>query len=46
MELANIILSEIRLRRTKIACSLSYVDYRFETNAVILSDMGECTWEE
>jgi hypothetical protein len=25
-----------RLRRTKIACSPSYVDYRTKTNAVIL----------
>jgi hypothetical protein len=40
-----------RLRRPKIACSPSSVDYRPKTNAVILLDMGhilrgECTWEE
>jgi hypothetical protein len=29
-----------RLRRPKIACSLSYADYRPKTNAVILLDMG------
>jgi hypothetical protein len=29
-----------RLRRTKIACSSSYADYRPKTNAVILLDMG------
>jgi hypothetical protein len=40
MELENIILSEISLRRPKIACSSSYVDYRQKTNAVILLDMG------
>jgi hypothetical protein len=38
----------VRLRRPKIACSPSYVDYKPETNAVILLDMGhtlrgECT---
>jgi hypothetical protein len=36
MELENIILSEVRLRRTKITCSPSYVDYRPKRNAVIL----------
>jgi hypothetical protein len=40
-----------RLRRPKIACSPSYVDYRSKTNAVILLDMGhtlrgECVQEE
>jgi hypothetical protein len=40
-----------RLRRPKIACFLSYVDYRPETNAVVLLDMGhtlkgDCTQEE
>jgi hypothetical protein len=40
MELENIILSEVRLRRPKIACSPLYVDYRPKTNAVILLDMG------
>jgi hypothetical protein len=29
-----------RLRRPKIACSPSYVDYRPKTNAVILLDKG------
>jgi hypothetical protein len=29
-----------RLRRPKVACSLSYADYRPKTNAVILLDMG------
>jgi hypothetical protein len=29
-----------RLRRPKIACSPSYVDYRPKTNAVILLDMA------
>jgi hypothetical protein len=51
MELENIILSEVRLRRPKIACSPSYADYRTKINAVILVDMGhtlkeECVWEE
>jgi hypothetical protein len=51
MELENIILSEVRLRRPKIACSPSYADYRPKTNAVILLDMGhtlrgECAREE
>jgi hypothetical protein len=43
MELENFILSEVsqaRLRRPKLTCSPSYADYRPETNAVILSDMG------
>jgi hypothetical protein len=30
-----------RLRRPKLACSLSYADYRPKTNAVILLDMGQ-----
>jgi hypothetical protein len=30
----------IRLRRPKITCSSSYLDYRLKTNAVILLDMG------
>jgi hypothetical protein len=39
------------MRRPKITCSLSYVDYRPETNAAILLDIGhtlrgECAWEE
>jgi hypothetical protein len=29
-----------RLRRPKITCSTSYVDYSYETNAEILLDMG------
>jgi hypothetical protein len=40
MELENIILSKVRLRRPKITCSPSYVDCRLKTNAVILLDMG------
>jgi hypothetical protein len=40
-----------RLRRPKIACSPSYVDYRPNPNTVILLDMGqtlrgEHTWEK
>jgi hypothetical protein len=52
MELENIILSKVsQVRNAKITCSLSYVDYRPKTNAVILLDMGhtlrgECTQEE
>jgi hypothetical protein len=30
----------VRLRKTKITCSPSYVDYRPKTNAVILLDPG------
>jgi hypothetical protein len=40
MELENIISSEVRLRRPKITCSPSYVDYRPKTNAVTLLGMG------
>jgi hypothetical protein len=29
-----------RLRRPKVICSPSYVDFRLKTNAVILLDMG------
>jgi hypothetical protein len=29
-----------RLRRPKVSCSLSYVEYRPKTNAVILWDAG------
>jgi hypothetical protein len=29
-----------RLRRPKLACSPTYADYRPQTNAVILLDMG------
>jgi hypothetical protein len=39
VELENINLSEIRLRRPNIACFPSYADYRPKTNAVILLDM-------
>jgi hypothetical protein len=40
-----------KLRRPKIACSPSYMDYRPKTNAVILLDTGntlrgECAQEE
>jgi hypothetical protein len=51
IELENIILSKVsKLRKQKLACSLSYVDYRPKTNAVILLDMGhilrgECAQE-
>jgi hypothetical protein len=49
MELENNILAW--LRRPKIICSPSYIDYRPKTNAVILLDMchtlrGECMQEE
>jgi hypothetical protein len=40
MELENIILSEGRLRITKVTCSPSYVDYRPKTNAIVSLDMG------
>jgi hypothetical protein len=36
MELENILLSKVRLRRPKIPCSHLYVNYRPKTNAVIL----------
>jgi hypothetical protein len=39
MELENI-LSEVRLRRPKAACSPSYADFRPKTNAVVLWDTG------
>jgi hypothetical protein len=51
MEL-EIILSKVsQEQKDKIACSLSYVDYRHKTNAVILLDMDytlreECTQKE
>jgi hypothetical protein len=35
MELENIVLSKVRLRRPKAACSPSYADYRPKTNAAI-----------
>jgi hypothetical protein len=40
VELENIILSEVSLRRPKITCSPSYVDYKPKTNVVILLDTG------
>jgi hypothetical protein len=41
MELENIILSEVsQAQKAKITCSLSCVDYRPKSNAVILLDMG------
>jgi hypothetical protein len=40
MEMESIILSEVRFRKPKIACSPSYADYRSKINAVILLDMG------
>jgi hypothetical protein len=39
MEL-EIILNEVRLRRPKLTCSPSNVDYRLIINVVILLDMG------
>jgi hypothetical protein len=40
-----------RLRRPKITCLSSYVDYRLKTNAVVSLDMGhtlrgEHAWEK
>jgi hypothetical protein len=40
MELENIILSKVRLRRSKITCSPSYVDCSPKTNAEILLSGG------
>jgi hypothetical protein len=40
VELENIILSELRLRRPKGVCSRSCVDYRPKTKATILWDTG------
>jgi hypothetical protein len=41
MELENIILSEVaRLRRPKILCPASYVDFRSRANAAVLLDLG------
>jgi hypothetical protein len=40
MELKNIILNEVRLRRPKITCSPSYVDHRPKTNGTILLGTG------
>jgi hypothetical protein len=50
MELENIILSEVRLKRPKIIHSPSNADFRAKANAVILLDMGhtlkgERAWE-
>jgi hypothetical protein len=51
MELEKIILNKVWLRRPKITCSPSYVDYRLKTNAVILLDTGHTlgrnhTWDK
>jgi hypothetical protein len=52
MELENSILNKVsQVQKAKITHSPSYVDYRPETNAVILLDMhhmlrGECIQEE
>jgi hypothetical protein len=35
-----------RLRKPKIACSPSYVNYRPKTNAAILLDLGHTVKEE
>jgi hypothetical protein len=40
MELENITLSEVRLRRSKATCSLSDVDNGPKTNAAVLWNMG------
>jgi hypothetical protein len=40
MELESIILSKVRLRKPKIACTPSYVDCRPKTNAIIFLDIG------
>jgi hypothetical protein len=41
IELENIIKMKLaRLRKPKIACPPSYMDFRSKTNAVILLDMG------
>jgi hypothetical protein len=40
MELENIILREVRFRRTRAACFPSNADYRPKTNAAILWDTG------
>jgi hypothetical protein len=45
MVLENIILSKVRLRRSKIICSPTYLYYRPKTNSVILLDLGH-TQEE
>jgi hypothetical protein len=47
MELENIILREVKLRRPNVACSPSYADYRPKTNAAILWDTlrGGHTWD-
>jgi hypothetical protein len=39
-ELENIILSEVKLRRPKVTCSPSYVDYRPRTNSAKSLDMS------
>jgi hypothetical protein len=52
MELENITLSDLaRLRRPKIICSHSYVDFRSRANTAMLLDLGhmlrgEHIWEE
>jgi hypothetical protein len=51
-KLENIVLSKVsQVQKAKISCSLSYVDYRPKTNAVILLVMchtlrGECSAQE
>jgi hypothetical protein len=40
IELENIILSEVRLRKPKNICFLSYVKYRTNTNKSILGKTG------
>jgi hypothetical protein len=43
MELEKIILSEVRLRRPKIRCSPSYVDYRLKNNYSNITGLGSHT---
>jgi hypothetical protein len=47
MEPENISLSKVtQTQKAKIACSLSYADYRSKTNTAILLDMGHMLWGE
>jgi hypothetical protein len=40
IELENVILSKVSLRRSKITCSSRYADYRPKSNTAMLLDMG------
>jgi hypothetical protein len=47
MELQDIILIEFsKSQKTKIVCSLSYVDFRSRANAAMLLDLGHMLREE